>query len=60
MISNTDCRTEEGITVGLIDSLITISRVLAPILKKELPPSVREALSDLQSDEDLAFIMNRK
>lgn len=31
--TKTDCRTEEGITVGLIDSLITISRVLRQRLK---------------------------
>lgn len=29
MDTSTDCRSEEGITVGLCDSLIAIARVLA-------------------------------
>lgn len=58
----TDCKTEVGITVGLIDSLIYISRVLAPRLKKikgkELPKEILEALDDLYQDEDLLYILS--
>lgn len=64
--SKTDCRNVTGITVGLIDSLLTTGRVLAPRLK-ELEQqgstaawfqsgAVREALMDLYSDEDIYFI----
>lgn len=46
----TDCRTEEGITVGLIDAIITIARVLRPL--NMTPSVVQEALKDLAHDED--------
>ncbi len=50
-----DCRTEEGITTGLIDAIITAARVLA---RRDLAPvAVREALADLRSDEDLAALL---
>ena len=51
--SHTDCRTEEGITVGLIDTLITVCRVLRhrDLSDKE----VKEALKDLSSDEDFLW-----
>ena len=32
--TETDCRTEEGITVGLIDSAITVARVLASAISR--------------------------
>ena len=54
----TDCRSEEGVTVGLIDSLIAISRVLA---RRPLPDSseaIREAFLDLFDDEDLRTVLN--
>lgn len=51
----TDCRSETGVTVGLIDSLITICRVLK---QRDLAsPEVQEALLDLRSDEDIAMVM---
>lgn len=47
----TDCRSEEGITVGLIDALISICRILA---KRDLTtPQAGEALLDLRQDEDV-------
>jgi hypothetical protein len=52
---NTDCRTEEGITIGLIDSIIIISRILAK--RKLNTPQIQEALKDLGSDEDLESIL---
>ena len=51
-----DCRTAEGITVGLIDSLISVCRVLAPRLDVEKSSAVTEALRDLRADEDVARV----
>jgi hypothetical protein len=52
------CRSEEGITVGLVDSLIAIARVLA---KRDLrPAAVCEALKDLQNDEDIRKLMTER
>ena len=56
-ISNTDCRTEEGITVGLVDSIITICRV---IKDRDLDlPEVKKALNDLYQDEDFNLFLNK-
>jgi hypothetical protein len=53
----TDCRDEDGITVGLVDAIISIARVLA---RKDLDASaVREALKDLAEDEDLRKILEK-
>lgn len=51
-----DCRSEEGITVGLVDAIISIARILA---KRDISPeAVKEALMDLAMDEDISKIMN--
>ena len=51
----TDCRSETGVTVGLIDSLIVIARVLA---QRDLSTvEAREALADLRADEDVARVL---
>lgn len=52
METETDCRSKEGVTVSLIDAIISIARVL---VEHDLESSVavREALLDLASDEDL-------
>jgi hypothetical protein len=50
-----DCRSEVGVTVGLIDSLIFVARVLA---KRDLnDPAIQEALMDLRADEDIAKLL---
>jgi len=51
-----DCRSEEGITVSLIDALIAIGRVLA---RRDLGSSghVKEALKDLALDADIQLIL---
>lgn len=51
----TDCRSEVGVTVGLVDSLISISRVL--VQRDLTDPAVVEALADLRDDEDLQAIL---
>lgn len=56
-ISHTDCRSEIGITIGLIDSLIFISRILS---KRNLGDfNVGAALSDLASDEDFNEVIKK-
>jgi hypothetical protein len=54
--TTTDCRSETGITVGLVDAVITMVRLLA---QRDLSaPEVQEALKDLRSDEDLRSLLN--
>ena len=51
----TDCRTDVGVTVGLIDGMIAMARVLA---NRDLTSkAVTEALKDLRSDEDIALVL---
>lgn len=56
-----DCRNKEGIAIGLIDSIISICRVLAPkieeLSKDELPQNVIEALKDLTDDKDVLTVL---
>jgi hypothetical protein len=53
--THTDCRSETGITVGLIDAIITMVRLLA---ERDLEtPEAQEALKDLRQDEDLAKVL---
>lgn len=52
----TNCRSEIGITVGLVDSLISICRILKPRLKDD--EAILGAIADLRDDEDLAAIVN--
>lgn len=51
-----DCRSETGITVGLIDAIISILRVLS--VRDFYPKEVQEALMDLKNDEDLALLLD--
>lgn len=52
------CRSEEGITVGLVDAVIGILRVLAP---RDLSPGdVQEALADLLEDPDLRTVLDAR
>lgn len=53
----TDCRSESGITVGLIDTIITAARVLRD--RDMSSEEVTEALKDLASDEDVARIIQQ-
>lgn len=54
--THTSCRSETGITVGLIDSMIAISRVLAN--RDMSSQEVKEALKDLKDDPDINKIMS--
>jgi hypothetical protein len=54
VVTSTDCRSGVGVTVGLIDGIIAMARVLR---KSDLSSDeVKEALKDLRSDEDVAFV----
>ncbi|HEY3630785.1 MAG TPA: hypothetical protein VGL21_07785 [Jatrophihabitantaceae bacterium] len=50
-----DCRTDEGVTVGLLDAVITLARVLRgrPIGTE----AERAALADLREDEDVRALV---
>lgn len=54
--TETDCRTEEGITVGLIDSIIAIARLLRT--RDLSSDAVKEALFDLKSDSDVGQLFD--
>lgn len=51
-----DCRSEEGITVGLIDGMISIARILKA--RRVTGGAVEEALKDFAQDEDILAIFN--
>jgi len=46
--TKTECRTPDGITVGLIDSINTVSQLL--VVRDLSAPEVVEALKDLKAD----------
>lgn len=52
-----NCRSEDGITVGLVDAVIATCRVLAPRLAKNESAAVLRALLDLRSDQDAVGII---
>jgi hypothetical protein len=56
-ISKTDCRSPDGITIGLIDGMIAMARVLR---KANLGSAeVQEALKDFTTDEDVKWLMEQ-
>lgn len=56
-IISSDCRSEDGITIGLIDALIVIGRILN---KRDVSNiEVQEALADLREDEDRIGIVEK-
>jgi len=50
------CRSEEGITVGLVDAMIAIVRVLS--VRNMSTKNVQDALEDLFSDRDFKTIQD--
>lgn len=53
----TDCGSEPGVTTGLIDTIMTVSHV---IRSRDLDPQeVQEALKDLFSNSDVAWLMDQ-
>lgn len=53
----TDCRSEEGVTVGLIDAVVSVCRVLSGRPLRYASEAVKQALLDLRSDPDVAIVM---
>ena len=51
----TDCRSSDGVAVGIIDAVITLARVFNG---REVTPAVEEALIDLRSDEDVISMIS--
>lgn len=54
-VVKTDCQTETGITVGLIDTLLTVSNVLSR--RDCTTPEAQAALRDLQSNAQLRALL---
>lgn len=50
-----DCRSPEGVTVGLIDGIIAAARVIRA--RECAHPAVVEALRDIADDEDVAWLV---
>lgn len=51
---NVDCNSEDGITIGLIDSLISTAKVLS---KRDLNMACWPALKDLHDSEEMLSVM---
>jgi hypothetical protein len=53
-----DCRSEAGVIVGLIDGMIATARVIAQHLRdaEKVAPEIVEALADIRADEDVAMV----
>lgn len=58
MSDQMECRSENGITEGLVDALISIVRVLS---KRDMSPNnVQGALIDFLDDDDFKTIQNAR
>ena len=55
--THTDCRSEVGTTVGIIDAIITLCRLLHG--RDTSGDEVVQALQDLRHDEDFASLLQR-
>ena len=53
----TDCREENGITVGMIDGIIAQVRILRD--RNTDNPEVKEVLKDLADDEDFQWLCDK-
>lgn len=50
------CKSEEGITIGLIDAMIAIARVLKPRLKElDETADIWQVLMDFAEDDDVLY-----
>lgn len=53
--THTDCRTDTGVTVGLVDAIITTCRVLAD--RDLTDPAVQAALDDAHADTQVQQLL---
>ncbi len=54
--TETNCRSEEGITVGLIDSMLSIAQLLKD--RDMTSEAIQEALIDLQDDAAVSWLLS--
>lgn len=54
---SSDCRTSDGVVIGLIDGIIAMCRVIASSDLSSM--EIQEALKDLVNDEDLKIMLNQ-
>lgn len=52
----TDCRSNTGITIGIIDAIITLCRLLQG--RDIDAPEIAEALKDIGNDEDFSRLLH--
>jgi hypothetical protein len=51
---STDCRSDEGIIIGLIDGMIAMARIIRKHREDNTDtPAIKAALNDLREDEDI-------
>lgn len=50
-----DCRSEEGLTIGLIDSILTAASLL--VSREMQDPAIREAIEDLRQSPELRELL---
>ena len=56
--SHTDCRTDNGVAVGLLDGIISQVRVLRKHYEWEMASlGAKAALADIASDEDILWLL---
>jgi hypothetical protein len=69
MTEPSDCRSDEGIIIGLIDGIIAASRVVARHLREHDVTiaahrthhrDLIDALADIRRDEDVALVAGRE
>lgn len=54
-----DCRSDEGVLIGLVDGIIAQARVVARYLRNgPTPHELSEALADMAADEDVALLIS--
>lgn len=53
---HTECKSETGITIGLMDGLLAIAQVL--VKRDWSSPEIQEVLQDLRQDDNLKKIMD--
>lgn len=56
-----DCKSNEGLVIGLVDSIMTIATILRKLLNTALSEreraGINEALADLADDKDVKLLI---
>lgn len=56
-MSETDCRSAEGVAVALVDAIIAAARAFRRLEPGERTEAINDALADLRADEDVAYML---